>query len=389
MSPTWTLRSDARKMLNPTRLQLARRRRGLTMKALAEACGVTTRTISSWETGAAEPKPESCDRLAEVLSLPVAFFAKDDPAELPAEHVSFRALSAMTARERDQSLSAGVLAFELDEWLSSRFDGPPVDVPNLPHCDPETAAQTVRTAWNLGDRPIPRVLPLVESRGVRVFSLVHGTRRLDAFSTWHGPIPYAFLNTEKPAERGRYDLAHELGHLVMHNGVETVRNKKYELEADRFAGAFLMPATGLYARAPRRVTLDHVMQEKHHWRVPAMAYVYRLHELRLLSDWHYRSYCIDLTQRGYRLEEPDGGVPETSLLLAKMFDLLRQEKVPLRQVAAELALTEQEVSQLVFGLVLIPLVGVAAARSMPTGRLSVVPPIGQRLQKEPGEAEAG
>lgn len=387
-SPMWTSRSDAR-VVNPTRLQLARRRRGLTIKALAEACGVSTRTVSSWETGAVEPKPDSCDRLAQALGLPVEFFSLDDAAELPAEHVSFRALSAMTARERDQSLSAGVLAFELDEWLSSRFDGPLVDIPDLPHCDPEEAAQTVRAVWSLGDRPIARMLPLMESRGVRIFSLVHGTRRLDAFSTWHGPTPYVFLNTEKPAERGRYDLAHELGHLVMHNGVETVRNKKYELEADRFAGAFLMPATGLYARAPRRVTLDHVMQEKHHWRVPAMAYVYRLHELRLLSDWHYRSYCIDLTQRGYRLEEPDGGAPETSLLLAKMFDLLRQERTSLRQLAAELALTEQEVSQLVFGLVLTPVAGEAVDRSMPTGSLTVVPPTAQGAQERRGDAEAG
>lgn len=359
------------------------------MKALAEKCDVSTRTISAWETGAAEPKPESCDRLAQALSLPVEFFARDDAPELPAERVSFRALSAMTARERDQALSAGVLAFELDEWLSSRFEGPPVDVPDLPQCDPEEAAQTVRTAWNLGDRPTGRMLPLLESRGVRIFSLVYGTRRLDAFSTWHGPIPYVFLNTEKPAERGRYDLAHELGHLVMHNGIETVRNKKYELEADRFAGSFLMPATGLYARAPRRVTLDHVMEEKHRWRVPAMSYVYRLHELGLLSDWHYRSYCIDLTQRGYRLDEPDGEAPETSLLLAKMFDLLRQEGTTLRQVAADLGLTERELAHLVFGLVLTPVAGEAAARSTPTGSLTVVPPLEQAARGERGKAEVG
>jgi Zn-dependent peptidase ImmA (M78 family)/DNA-binding XRE family transcriptional regulator len=362
-------------MLNPARLQLARKRRGLTIKSLASACDVSTRTVSAWETGAAEPKRESCERLAQVLDLPVAFFAREDPAELPAEQVSFRALSAMSARERDQALSAGVLAFELDGWLTSRFDGPSVDVPDLPGLDPGAAAQQVRSEWNLGDRPLGRVIPLLESRGIRVYSLVQGTRRLDAFSTCHDHVPYIFLNTEKSAERGRYDLAHELGHLVMHRGVETVRNRKFELEADRFAGAFLLPATGVFARVPRRVTLDHVMQDKHHWRVPAMAYVYRLHELQLLSDWHYRSYCIDLTQRGYRLEEPDGGTPESSLLLAKIFELLRQEKMTMRQVAAELALTEQEISQLVFGLVLAPIAGEATTRSTRRGNLTMVPPM--------------
>ncbi len=77
--------------------------------------------------------------------------------------------------------------------------------------------------------------------------------------------------------------------------------------------------------------------------------------------------------------------PETSLLLAKIFDLLRQERTTLRQVAADLALTEQEVSQLVFGLVLTPVAGEAAARSTPTGSLTVVPPMEQAARGGPAE----
>lgn len=337
-------------MVNPARLQLARKRRAMTMKELANRCDVSTRTVSSWETGAVEPKADHCRRLAEVLRLPPSFFELDDPAELEAENVSFRALSAMTARERDQALAAGVLAFELDKWLSDRFQGPPVDVPDLPDCSPESAAEQVRAGWNLGDRPIAAMIALLESRGVKVYSLVQGTRRLDAYATWQDHVPFAFLNTEKSAERGRFDLAHELGHLVMHKGLQTVKNRKYETEADRFAGAFLLPASAILARTPRRTTLDLVMQEKHKWGVPAMAYVYRLHELHLLSDWHYRSYSIELTKQGYRLEEPDGKQPESSLLLAKIFGLLWKEKFTARQLAVELDLTEEELSQLVFGL---------------------------------------
>lgn len=321
------------------------------MKELAALGKVSSRSISAWESGAAEPKREAQLRLAEVLKLPAAFLERDDPVELLAEDVSFRALSAMTARERDTALAAGVMAFELDAWLSARFAGPAVDVPYLPDSSAEDAAKQVRLMWNLGDIPVSKMIPLAEAHGVRVYSLIEGTRRLDAYAVWKY-VPFVFLNTSKPAERGRFDIAHELGHLVMHKGLQTVRNRKYELEADRFAGALLMPASGMYARAPRRTTLDFAMQEKHHWGVPAMSYVHRLHELQLISDWHYRSYCIELTQRGFRLAEPDGRQPESSLLLAKMFQLLRDSNVSMRQVALDLDLTESAISQLVFGLVL-------------------------------------
>lgn len=356
-------------MFNPERLELARKRRALTMKELAERCGVTTRAVSAWEKGDAEPRTATQSKLAEILGFPSVFFQLAGPPELTAERVSFRALTAMTARERDQALAAGSMAFELSHWLFERFTGPPIDVPRCDSEPAEAAAEAVRRSWSLADRPISNVIHLLESRGVRVFSLVEGTRRLDAFATWHDHAPFTFLNTTRSAERGRFDLAHELGHLVMHKGVETIRNRNFESDADRFGGAFLMPASGMYARAPRRVTLDVVMAEKHHWGVPAMAYVYRLHELGLLSDWHYRSYCIELTKQGYRLDDPDGTPNESSLLLAKIFELLRDQLVSRSHVAEALAFAEQEVNQLVFGLMLGAIDGLAVRSEPKRGHL--------------------
>lgn len=342
------------------------------MRELAKRCGVSDRTVSAWESGSAVPQAEARLQLSQALDIPVEFFERDDPDQLSAEQVSFRALSAMTARERDQALAAGVMAFELDGWLSSRFVGPAVDVPELPGATAEAAAQRVRAAWQLTDQPVSKVIPLLEAHGIRVYSLVNGTKRLDAYATWANHLPYVFLNTDKSAERGRFDLSHELGHLVLHKGVQTVRNRAYELEAERFAGAFLMPASGMYARAPRRTTLDMVMREKHHWGVPAMAYVYRLHELGLISDWHYRNYCIELTKRGYRKDEPDGKQPESSLLLAKVFRLLRQSQVTMSQIAEELHVSEHELRQLVFGLVLTGEPGGGGLTERPKNHLSLL-----------------
>jgi Zn-dependent peptidase ImmA (M78 family)/DNA-binding XRE family transcriptional regulator len=358
-------------MFNPERLELARKRRALTMKDLAERCEVTTRAVSAWESGAAEPRAAAQRTLSMNLGFPLAFFKLASPPDLTAERTSFRALTSMTARERDQALAAGALAFELSSWLTDRFDGPRVDVPSSQVGTAEQAAEAVRRAWCLGDKPISNVIHLLESRGVRVFSLVEGTRRLDAFATWYDHAPYAFLNTTRSAERGRFDLAHELGHLVMHKDLETVRNRAFECEADRFGGAFLMPASGIYARVPRRPTIEFVMIEKHYWGVPAMAYVHRLHELGLLTDWHYRSYCVELTKHGYRLEEPDGAASESSLLLAKVFELLRSQQVRRSDVASALNLAEDEIDQLVFGLMLHGVEGSASTSMRRRGHLQL------------------
>src|SRR5699024_5969868 len=106
------------------------------------------------------------------------------------------------------------IAFALGDWLASQFNLPPVDVPDLEGMEPEAAADLVRAQWSLGVLPIKNVVHLLESRGVRVFSLVEDSREVNAFSSWQGGvIPYVFLNTVKSSESSRFDAAHELGHL--------------------------------------------------------------------------------------------------------------------------------------------------------------------------------
>jgi Zn-dependent peptidase ImmA (M78 family) len=87
------------------------------------------------------------------------------------------------------------------------------NVPNMHSLEPEVAAQALRAEWGLGERPIQNMLHLLEANGVRVFSLPRDNASVNAFSVWHGAIPYVFLTTDKSGERGRFDCAHELGHL--------------------------------------------------------------------------------------------------------------------------------------------------------------------------------
>ena len=338
-------------MLTPSRLVLARKRRGLTLGQLAAAAQVSVRNVSAYEKGHQQPNPGVLGRLGMALQLPVEFLTACDLDEIPVDAISFRALSKLTAGQRDTARAAGRLALLLAEWVDARFHLPAPDVPSLPRMDPETAAEVVRARWGLGVAPAGSMVRLLEAHGVRVFALAADCATVDSFSfTWQ-QTPYVLLNTGKTGERGRFDAAHELGHLILHSEHRIPHGQDAEQEANRFAAAFLMPRASVLANNLANATAERILATKHTWRVAAMALTYRLHELGLLSDQGYRTACVDLSRRGYRTGEP-GGIPrETSQLLSKVFRTLRAEGTSPADVARDLHITTDELNRHVFGLI--------------------------------------
>ncbi|MEV6314016.1 ImmA/IrrE family metallo-endopeptidase [Streptomyces sp. NPDC051776] len=169
---------------------------------------------------------------------------------------------------------------------------------------------------------------LLEAHGVRVFSLSRDCPEVDAFSFRDRGIPFILLSTEKTAERGRFDAAHELGHLVMHGEEQVPHGPQAEGEAHRFAAALLMPAADVLAYAPRNPSTNWILQAKRRWKVAAMALAHRLHELNLTTEWQYRTHCVELSRLGYRRDEPQSRLGrETSQVLGKVFAALRAEGI--------------------------------------------------------------
>jgi Zn-dependent peptidase ImmA (M78 family)/transcriptional regulator with XRE-family HTH domain len=319
------------------------------------AVGVTDRSIMLFESGRLEPSDDTLTLLAQSLGFPSRFFTATDLEEIPSDAASFRALSKMTASERNAALAASALALALSDWIGERFRLPEMDIPKLgPGIDPETAADVVRTEWGIGEQPISNVLHLLEAHGVRVFSLAEETRDVDAYSFWRSGAPFVFLNTKKSAEHSRLDAAHELGHLVLHWHHEVPQGRAAEQEAQTFASALLMPRAGVISTAPRFPTLADVMTHKRRWRVSAMAYVYRLNRLGLLSEWQYRTLNVEMSKRGYRSAEPHGITRETSQVLTKVFTTLRREGVTKAHVAEALDIYPEDLDALVFGLAILP-----------------------------------
>lgn len=286
--------------------------------------------------------------LSKALRFPVEFFCRGDIESPSPDAASFRSLRSMTASNRDAALSAGALALEISQWLDAHYELPPASmIPDLRDYEPEAAAQAVRAKWGIGERSIGNMIHLLESRGVRVFSLAEH-RRVDAFSLWQYNTPLICLNTVKTAEHSRMDAAHELGHLVLHRH-GAPRGRDVEKDAQAFAAALLMPRASVFA-APRLVapTLGHLVQLKKIWLVSAAALAHRLHALGLLSDWNYRSLCVQLAKRG-RTVEPEGIARETSQILDKVFGPTGRPTAK-ADVARDLCLHQADVEALIFGL---------------------------------------
>ncbi|MEW9521764.1 helix-turn-helix domain-containing protein [Streptomyces tubercidicus] len=343
-------------MFTPERLVLARKRRRMTLAALARQAGISAQSLTAFENHRKNPSVETLSSLASTLRFPVSFFHADPAPDMTPGAVSFRAPSKMSAAERDSALSSGSIAATLNLWLETKFSLPQPDVPDLgelaSELTPEQAAEHVRGAWGLGEAPAPNMVHLLEAHGVRVFSLAPDCLDIDAFSTTRHGTPYVFLNTRKTGERGRFDVAHELGHLVLHSGYQSPRGPKAEAEADAFASAFLMPRAGILAQQLSNASVERILSAKRRWKVSAMALAYRLRTMKLLSEWRYHETAKQLAQMGYRKAEPNSDlVRESSQLLAKVFEALRGIGMAPSEIAAEMNVTVEELNHFVFGLV--------------------------------------
>lgn len=287
--------------------------------------------------------------LAEALRYPSEFFFGEDTDVFPEDAVSFRSLSSLTARQKEAALAAGQHALMIDRWARDRFDLPIPDLVDLRGEDPESAAIALRSHWGLGSKPIPDMIKLLEAKGVRIFSLEEENLNVDAYSCWKGGIPFVFLNTMKSAERSRFDAAHELGHLVLHiHG--TFGNRDNERDADRFASAFLIPRDDLISVVPHTPRLSTLIGLKKRWGVSVTALARASFEVGLLSDWHYKELCKQMSISGFRRTEPEGMKREFSVLWRKVFEHLWMDGFSKDHVANLLTLPSDQLHALTNGV---------------------------------------
>lgn len=354
-------------VFTPSRLVLARQRRATTQKALAEAVGVSVRSIKAYEGGEVVPSADNLKLLARFLGFPVGFFQAPKLECLEPQAASFRALTKASAAVRDRAVASGTFALEVHRAISERYQLPTQNVPDLRDVDPARAADTVRYQWGLGQKPIANVVHQLEFNGVRVFSLAEDCDAIDAFSIWRDGVPFVFLNTRKTAERSIFDAAHELGHLVLHRH-GTPQGHEAERQADEFASNFLLPEQAMRSIVVRMPTIANIAAIKRTWRASAAAIARRLYSLGQMSEWSYRNFNIELARRG-RANEPMPIERETSAILLKTIGE-GADLFPPAELAKTLCVPISEIRAVTFGLQVID--GLGAGEGGPRGKLRLL-----------------
>jgi Zn-dependent peptidase ImmA (M78 family)/transcriptional regulator with XRE-family HTH domain len=311
-------------MINPARLQQAREVRGFTQTVLAQQVGVHPSTIAQLETGRMQPSPEVLYAISQVTEFPPAFFTRPSGPTFPLGSLRFRARAAMTARQRRQAWWYAHTLYELMASMAAQTEYPAPRLPRL-DSDPVAAATVTRQALGLPpDQPLGPLIRTLERSGVWVLAIPVPLPQRDACSTWagaDGATPVLVVAATSAGDRRRFSVAHELGHLVLHQ-VPQGSLHAVEQQADTFAAAFLLPEVAMRQALVPPITLTTLAELKARWGVSLQALIRRALALECLTPSQYRSLSAQLGARGWRTREPVAVPVERPRALRQLAELL-------------------------------------------------------------------
>ena len=336
--------------------------RRLTQVQLAAMVEVSPATISKWRAGTQAPERDALERLAGVVNVTPEWFTRAPGAKLSlplfrsnaSAHVAARAM--LEARlEWAQDVAAALMEY---------VDYPVVNLPSRDYTDPEEitnediekAASECRDLWRLGRSAIQDLALAVEGAGVIVVREETGIAQIEGLSAWSEVLgrPLILLSADKNnGYRSRFDLAHEVGHLILHRHIQrttdNARHKLMEAQAHRFAGAFLLPAETFASDVHVPPTLDDLLLLKRRWGVSAAAIIMRLKALEWLDEDGALMLFKRRSARWGAKSEPgdEDRRPEHPRLLRRTIDLLVEEKVmPLEAIPRHIGLAAGDVEAL-------------------------------------------
>jgi Zn-dependent peptidase ImmA (M78 family)/DNA-binding XRE family transcriptional regulator len=320
------------------RIKQARKANTMSLRDLAEKVGVSPMAISKYERDLDMPGSGVLLRLAEALDVSVDFFFR--PPAAPVLLQAYRKHAALGVKEQE------AVQMRIQEWLERYLEvesffsdeGRLVSLPSYSIdsiAQVEEAASGLRELWNLGLDPIENLTQLLEDQGIKV-GLVSGFEHFDACTFKAGEAPVIVSKADLPGDRQRFNLGHELGHLVLNV------NDRLDSETvcHRFVGAFLVPAEAArFELGTRRTTLD--MNElfllKHKYGLSMQAWIFRAKDLGIISENEAANLHRYIRANGWNRNEPGKPLPsEKPLRMERLVYRLLAEDLISRSRAQEL-----------------------------------------------------
>lgn len=345
------------KKFQGSRLKSARTFRALTLTELAEITNISKQSISLYENNRNIPEYERVRLIATALKFPYNFFFQEDKNDCmtKTETTYFRSLMSATKKNRiAQSLKLEYVA-KMYEALLEYIDFPLINIPDVNfigdddifECDSDKSIQEIeniagdlRKHWGISDEPIKNLQYLMEKNGIIITGFDTQEGKIDAFSqsviiNKHSIFLIAVSLGSRPEGRIRFDMAHELGHILLHpwsEDLESITKDEFKIrerQANMFASAFLLPANSFgkdIQTYPTDLNFYQFLKKK--WKVSIQAMIYRAHQLNFITDNQYQYLMRQVSKNGWRSKEP-GDVPYTlnETIFQGAIDLLLKEKI--------------------------------------------------------------
>ena len=295
---------------NASLLLLARQYRGRSQADVATAAGLNQGHYSRIENGLMPegPSADSVARIADALDFPPSFFSLPDGlAGLPLSvHPMNRRKTAVGERAMKQiHAELNVRLIHLRRYLRAAEVHPELPLLSIDVDDgggPQAIARTVRKSWSIPDGPIANLTDYCERAGILVIwcDLEKG---VDGVTMNVRDLPPCiFLNQHVPADRMRFSLAHELGHIIMH----TVPGDEIENEANAFAAELLVPEQQFRrALIGQRLSLEWLARQKAYWKASMAFLLYRAGAIGAVTRHQTEYLWRKLSALGWRTREPE------------------------------------------------------------------------------------
>lgn len=297
------------------RLKGARNARGLSLRDLAGIVRVSAQALSTYERGEVMPGSTTLISLARALKVKVEFFFR--PVTIALADLEFRKKNALQAKEQRSIIG------RIQDWLE-RY----AQVESLfPHRseDPflagtrrkasgdevEAIALELRKEWKLGLAPIENLTALLEEHGIRVFLLEETPDSFDACTFRTDGRSGIVAQAGLPGDRLRFNLAHELGHLVIDTPEEGDKRTR-EKPTMRFAGAFLVPREVAFRELGQKrhqLNIDELYLLKRKYGLSMSAWIYRAKDLEIITPLVAQRLFMLFRKRRWLTQEPGDPYP--------------------------------------------------------------------------------
>ncbi|GLV27384.1 ImmA/IrrE family metallo-endopeptidase [Sphingobium chungangianum] len=339
----------------PERIREAREARGLSGENLAEIIGVSRQAVAQFETGQASPGGETMSKIIAETGQPISFFTSMPVRPGEPRSPFFRSLKRMEQQHRRRIVRRMQWAGDIGMLLERFIDLPAVNFPEFEfdadsgdEDDIERAAEKLRDHWGLGRGPIRSLGAVMEANGILLVREPVRCQDMDAVSCWIGGRAIVLLSKEiTSGPRDLFNLAHELGHLVLHPDVEvnSTNLDMIEKQANRFASAFLLPRE-TFSQEVLGSSLAFFKSLKARWGVAIAAMAYRSRDLGILSENQFSYLFRQMNAQRIRKVEPldDAFSVNQPGVLAEGLRMLVEHGVHTRaQIEASLGLNLRDV----------------------------------------------